>query len=98
MLDCACAASRSSEHCALLLRRYPPGGVKSFSKSLLTADSAIAEGLLREYCDKLDKDPSFVLIAAEARQPNLSVVTDSGVTLALRNPCLGSPNFSMQVT
>ena len=29
---------------------------------------------------------------------NLTVVTDSGVTLALRNPCSRSPNFSMQVT
>ena len=33
------------------------------------------------------------------RKPkNLTVVTDSGVTLALRNPCSRSPNFSMQVT
>ena len=29
---------------------------------------------------------------------NLTVVTDSGVTLALRNPCIRSPNFSMQGT
>ena len=75
MLDCACA-SRSSEHCALRLRRYPSGGVKSFSKSLLTADLATAEGRLRENGYKLDNDSSFVLVASDRRsQHEDSLVT-----------------------